>query len=99
MQARTKPAAAKVAHSKIDNGSGADTLSEPTPDEDEDEDEDEDDPDVDDELEEDEEPDDELVGSRVIVTPEVPDTSWGGLLTLVTLSEKLRTPLAASPWP
>jgi hypothetical protein len=95
MRARTKPAAAKVAHSKIDKGSGEGTLSELTPDEGEDED----DPDVDDELEEDEEPDDELVGSRVIVTPEVPDTSWGGLLTLVTLSEKLRTPLAASPWP
>ena len=63
MRARTKPAAAKVAHSKIDKGSGAGTLSEPTPDEDE--------------LEEDEELEDEeeeLFDSREIVTPGVCDT-------------------------
>jgi hypothetical protein len=65
MRALTKPAAAKVTHSKIDKGSGAGTLSELTPDGDEDE------------LEEDEELEDEeeeLFDSREIVTPGVCDT-------------------------
>ena len=77
--ARMKPAPAKVVQSKSDNGSGVAVAGVPeVDDEEEDDDEDED------------EDEDELVESRVIDTPGVCDTSWGGSLALVTLSEKFK---------
>jgi hypothetical protein len=87
--ARMKPAPAKVVQSKSDNGSGVAVAGVPEVDDDEDEDEDD----------EDDEDEDEFVESRVIDTPGICDSSLGGSLALVTLSEKFRTPPAASPWP
>lgn len=87
--ARMKPAPAKVVQSKSDNGSGVEVAGVLEDDKDEEDEEAED--------EEDEEV--EPVESRVIDTPEFCDTSWGGLLALVTLSEKFNMPPAASPWP
>jgi hypothetical protein len=84
-RARTKPAPARIVQRKSDNGSGVEAggmFEEVDDEEEEDDDEDE---------------EDELVASRTIDTPDVCDTSSGGSLALVTLSEKFKTPPAASP--
>jgi hypothetical protein len=95
-----KPAPAKVVQSKSDNGSGVAVAGVPEVDDEEDEDEeDEEDEEEEDEEDEEEEDEDEFVESRVIDTPGVCDSSLGGSLALVTLSEKFRTPPPASPWP
>jgi hypothetical protein len=81
-RARSKPAPVKVVQSMSDSGSGV-VIEEVVDDDDEEEDE--------------VAPPDELGESTAIDTPEVCETSWGGLLALVTLSEKFNTPPAASP--
>ena len=88
-RARSRPAPARADQSNRDKGSGTlSTLPDPVEEEDEEDEEDED-----------EELVDELDESSVIVTPDVCDTSCGGLLTLVTFSAKWRTPPGANPWP
>jgi hypothetical protein len=84
-RARRKPTPVKVIQSKSDNGSGVEVAAVVDDDEDE--------------ADEEVEPPVELVESRAIDTPAVCDTSCGGVLALVTLSEKFNTPPAASPWP